>query len=93
MQGPFLVNYMGHGSVSVWDGLFSGSDAAALTNAPLSIYVSMNCLNGFFHDVYTESLAETLIKAPTGGAVAAWASSTLTSFDQQGSSTRRSSSG
>ncbi len=82
--GPFLVNYMGHGSVSVWDGLFSGSDAAALTNAPLSIYVSMNCLNGFFQDVYTESLAETLTKAPAGGAVAVWASSTLTSFDQQG---------
>jgi hypothetical protein len=82
--GPFLVNYMGHGSVSVWDGLLSGGDAAALTNAPLSIYVSMNCLNGFFHDVYTESLAETLTKAPHGGAVAVWASSTLTSFDQQG---------
>jgi hypothetical protein len=82
--GPFLVNYMGHGSVSVWDGLFSGTDAAALTNGALSIYVSMNCLNGFFHDVYTESLAETLTKAPNGGAVAAWASSTLTSFDQQG---------
>ena len=82
--GPFLVNYMGHGSVEVWDDLFSDTDAAALTNAPLSIYVSMNCLNGFFHDVYTESLAETLMKAPQGGAVAAWASSTLTSFDQQG---------
>jgi MYXO-CTERM domain-containing protein len=82
--GPFLVNYMGHGSVSVWDGLFSGTDAAALTNGPLSIYVSMNCLNGFFQDVYTESLAETLTKAPGGGAVAVWASSTLTSFDQQG---------
>ena len=82
--GPFLVNYMGHGSVSVWDDLFSGSDAAALTNTPLSIYVSMNCLNGFFQDVYTESLAETLTKAPAGGAVAVWASSTLTSFDQQG---------
>jgi len=82
--GPFLVNYLGHGSVSVWDGLLSGSDAAALTNGPLSIYVSMNCLNGFFHDVYSESLAETLTKAPGGGAVAVWASSTLTSFDQQG---------
>jgi hypothetical protein len=82
--GPFLVNYMGHGSISVWDGLFSGTDAAGLTNGPLSIYVSMNCLNGFFHDVYTESLAETLTKAPGGGAVAVWASSTLTSFDQQG---------
>ena len=91
-QGPFLVNYMGHGSVSVWDGLFSGSDAAALTNGPLSIYVSMNCLNGFFHDVYTESLAETLIKAPQGGAVAVWASSRSPRSTSRGRSTARSSS-
>jgi hypothetical protein len=82
-QGPFLVNYIGHGSVEVWDDLFSDADAAALTNAQLSIYVSMNCLNGFFHDVYTESLAESLTKAPNGGAVAVWASSTLGSFDSQ----------
>jgi hypothetical protein len=81
--GPFLVNYMGHGSVEVWDGLFSGDDATALTNQQLSIYVSMNCLNGFFQDVYTESLAESLTKAPNGGAVAVWASSTLSSFDPQ----------
>ena len=66
-------------------------DAAALANPPLSIYVGMNCLNGFFHDVYTESLAETLIKAPAGGAVAVWASSTLTSFDRRGCSIERSS--
>jgi MYXO-CTERM domain-containing protein len=82
-QGPFLVNYFGHGSVEVWDDLFSSTDAAALTNASASIYVSMNCLNGFFHDVYTTSLAEVLLEAPQGGAVAAWASSTLTSFDPQ----------
>ncbi len=82
-QGPFLVNYMGHGSVEVWDGLFSDDDATALTNQQLSIYISMNCLNGFFHDVYTESLAESLTKAPRGGAVAVWASSTLSSFDPQ----------
>jgi hypothetical protein len=82
-QGPFLVNYMGHGSVEVWDDLFSDTDATALTNQQLSIYVSMNCLNGFFQDVYTESLAETLTKAPSGGAVAVWASSTLGSFDPQ----------
>jgi MYXO-CTERM domain-containing protein len=82
-QGPFLVNYFGHGSVEVWDGLLSSTDAAALTNATSSIYVSMNCLNGFFHDLYTESLAEALLKAPNGGAVAVWASSTLTSFEPQ----------
>jgi len=81
--GPFLVNYVGHGSVEEWEGSLKGADATALTNQHLSIYVSMNCLNGFFQDVFTESLAETLMKAPTGGAVAAWASSTLTSFDRQ----------
>jgi Peptidase family C25 len=82
-QGPFLVNYMGHGSVEVWDDLFSDADATALTNQRLSITLSMNCLNGFFQDVYTESLAESLLEAPNGGAVAVWASSTLGSFDPQ----------
>jgi hypothetical protein len=80
--GPFLVNYFGHGSVEVWDGLLTGTDAAALDNARPSIYVAMNCLNGFFHDLYTTSLAERLLLAP-GGAVAVWASSTLTPFDPQ----------
>ena len=38
----------------------------------------MTCLNGYFHDLYTESLATALLKSPNGGAVAVWASSTLT---------------
>jgi hypothetical protein len=81
--GPFLVNYFGHGSVEQWDGTLTGAAASALGNLHLSIYVSMNCLNGFFHDLYTDSLAERLLKAPAGGAVAVWASSTLTSFASQ----------
>ena len=80
--GPFLVNYLGHGSVEVWDGLLDDTAAAGLSNGHPSIYVVMNCLNGFFHDLYTTSLAETLLEAP-GGAVAVWASSTLADFDQQ----------
>jgi hypothetical protein len=82
-RGPFLVNYTGHGSVAVWNKGLSGGDAAALANPTLSIYVVMNCLNGLFQDLHTESLAETLLKAPNGGAVAVWASSALTSFDPQ----------
>ncbi len=81
--GPFLVNYMGHGSVEVWDGLLSSAQASALTNSHASIYVVMNCLNGFFHDLYTTSLAESLLEAPQGGAVAVWASSTLAEFGPQ----------
>ncbi len=81
--GPFLVNYFGHGSVEVWDGLLTSAQAAALTNDHASIYVVMNCLNGFFHDLYTTSLAESLLTAPQGGAVAVWASSTLSEFAPQ----------
>jgi hypothetical protein len=43
----------------------------------------MTCLNGYFHDLYTESLAEALMKAPNGGAIAVWTSSSLTEPDQQ----------
>ena len=71
---------MGHGSATVWDGVFSGDDAGRSATQKLSIYVAMNCLNGLFQDVYTESLAESLLKAPNGGAVAVWASSALNAF-------------
>ena len=43
----------------------------------------MTCLNGFFQDVYSDSLAEALLKAKQGGAVAVWASSGLTEPDKQ----------
>ena len=79
-SGQLLVNYNGHGSVEIWgSGLFDDTAAAALVNGnKLPLVVAMNCLNGFFHDVYTQSLAEALILAPDGGAVAVWASSGLT---------------
>jgi hypothetical protein len=83
--GNLLVNYLGHGSVDVWrGGIFSGKDAEGLSNkGNLGFFVNMTCLNGFFQDVYTTSLAEELLKAPGGGAVAVWASSGLTEPDKQ----------
>ena len=79
-QGPLLVNYLGHGSTEIWrGGLLTSDDALTLSNGVrLSFLVSMTCLNGMFHDVYTESLAEAVLKAEQGGAVAVWASSGLT---------------
>jgi hypothetical protein len=79
-SGQLLVNYNGHGSVEIWgSGLFDDTAAAALVNGnKLPLVVAMNCLNGFFHDVYTQSLAEALMLAPNGGAAAVWASSGLT---------------
>jgi hypothetical protein len=38
----------------------------------------LTCLNAMFGDVYTTSLAESLLRVPDGGAVAVWASSGMT---------------
>jgi hypothetical protein len=83
-QGPLLVNFIGHGSVEIWRGILTSDDADGLINEMgLPFFVSMTCLNGFFHDVATESLAEALLKAKGGGAVAIWTSSGLTEPDKQ----------
>jgi uncharacterized repeat protein (TIGR01451 family) len=79
-SGKLLVNYLGHGSEGQWSGedLFDDDAAASLTNSnQLSVFLLMDCLNGFFHDVYAESLATALLFSPNGGAVAVWASSGL----------------
>ncbi|MFL6276342.1 MAG: C25 family cysteine peptidase [Blastocatellia bacterium] len=79
-QGRKLINYSGHGSVSLWRGeVFTSSDAGALINdGKLPVFVMMTCLNGYFHDPGMESLAESLMKVERGGAVAVWASSGMT---------------
>jgi hypothetical protein len=83
--GPLLVNYMGHGSVEIWRGsVFTADDAERLTNGNrLPFFINMTCLNGFFQDVFADTLAESLLKAGQGGAVAVWASSGLTTPDLQ----------
>jgi len=84
-QGPLLVNYFGHGSVELWNGsILSRGDADALINGwRLPFFINMTCFNGMFHDVYTESLSEALLKAEEGGAIAVWASSGLTEPEAQ----------
>jgi hypothetical protein len=79
-QGSLLVNYVGHGGMMEWRGnLFNAEDAEALTNGGrLPFFVSMTCLNGFFQAPYGDSLAEVLLKAEQGGAVAVWTSSGMT---------------
>lgn len=79
-QGASLVSFIGHGSVDIWaHGLFSAADARGLANGDrLPLVLSMTCLNGLFHDVLSECMAEALLKAENGGAAAVWASSGLT---------------
>ena len=80
-SGALLVNYDGHGAEQQWSfaDLFNNDDAQALSNGGrLPVYLLMDCLNGFFQDVYAQSLAESIILAPNGGGVAVWASSGFT---------------
>ncbi|HKN75891.1 MAG TPA: C25 family cysteine peptidase [Candidatus Acidoferrum sp.] len=87
-NGPLLVNYSGHGAEEQWsfEDLLDDTSAATLTNGnQLSVYLLMDCLNGFFQDVYATSLAQSLILAPNGGAVAVWASSGFTNQPPQAS--------
>ncbi len=67
-SGALLVNYVGHGSVGVWrGGYFETNDAELLTNGrQLPFFVAMTCLNGFFTDLNSDSLAEALSKAEEG---------------------------
>ena len=79
-SGQLLVNYAGHGSEDEWSGddIFDTTAANSLTNgSSLPVFLIMDCLNGYFQDVYDEPLAVTLMLAPNGGAVAVLASSGL----------------
>jgi len=84
-RGSLLTNYVGHGSVEIWSNyVFDSTMASSLTNGDkLPFVVTMNCLNGYFHDMFTFSLAEALMNNANGGAIGVWASSALTSPDQQ----------
>jgi uncharacterized repeat protein (TIGR01451 family) len=78
-NGSLLVNYIGHGSVEVWSDVFSTGAALSLNNGNrLPFVVAMNCLNGYFHDLFTDSLGEALLRNGNGGAIGVWASSALT---------------
>jgi uncharacterized repeat protein (TIGR01451 family) len=79
--GALIVNYDGHGAEQQWSfsDIFDNNDAQALNNSGrLPVYLLMDCLNGFFQDVYAESLSKAIILAPNGGGVAVWASSGFT---------------
>ncbi len=82
-QGPSFIQFLGHGSQGVWQGLLSSDEVPTLAAADYPPVVSaMTCLNGFFHDVFQDSLGERLLRAPRGAA-AVWTSSTLDDSHQQ----------
>jgi CSLREA domain-containing protein len=79
-RGASLVSYAGHGGIALWasESIFESADVASLTpQARQPIVMTMNCLNGFFHFPYFDALAESLLKAGSKGAVAAFSPSGL----------------
>jgi hypothetical protein len=84
--GTALVNWMGHGEDLTWSksDVFNTGLVPSLTNSwQLPVVVAMDCLNGYFQDPTETTLAEALLKAPNGGAVAVWTSSGLTLLTSQ----------
>ena len=75
------MGYFGHGSVTQWgkDNLFTVKDVASLQNGDrLPLVINMTCLTGLFTHPKVQSLTETLLWKPDGGAVAVLAPTSLT---------------
>ena len=70
-DGASLVSYIGHGGIRMWanENIFNTADVETLANqSQQPFFVTMNCLNGFFHFPFFDSLAEALVKAEGRGA-------------------------
>jgi hypothetical protein len=79
-EGAGLLSYLGHGGIHLWaqENIFNSSQVSTL--APQSrqpLVLTLNCLNGYFHFPYFNSLGEELVKAEGKGAVAAFSPSGL----------------
>jgi hypothetical protein len=72
-EGCLVVNFLGHGSDVRWSHEHL-LDTTAVTNLNnnnnLPFVVSLSCLNGYFHWPTYKSLAEALLVAQNGGAIA-----------------------
>ncbi|MGH9390637.1 MAG: C25 family cysteine peptidase [Vicinamibacteria bacterium] len=79
-EGASLVSYVGHGGIHLWadENVLDVGDVAGLAAQPQQpVLLTMNCLNGYFHFPYFDSLSEELLKAEGRGAIAAFSPSGL----------------
>lgn len=79
-DGASLTSYIGHGGIHLWGDelFFKNADVASMASqSQQPLLLTMNCLNGYFHFPYFDSLAEELLQAPGKGAIAAFAPSGL----------------
>ena len=86
-DGSLIVNYVGHGSIDTWseDRLLSSEQIGSLGNEGRQpMMILMSCLLGFFGHPERDAMAEELLLAEDGGAVAVFAPSSLTLSSDQG---------
>jgi len=79
-DGASIVSYIGHGGIHLWadENFFNTADVPLLSpQAQQPLLITMNCLNGFYHFPYFDSLAEALVTAENRGAIAAFSPSGL----------------
>jgi Peptidase family C25 len=85
-SGAIVVNYFGHGQIYNWTNgnILRNTDAPNLNNIKRpSLMTMVACLNGAFAETNLESLAEAVMKTPTGGAFAVWSASASNTADAQ----------
>jgi hypothetical protein len=83
-EGVSLMSYIGHGGIHLWanENFFNRGDVAPLSpQSQQPLFVTMNCLNGYFHFPYFNSLSEETLKAEGKGAIAAFSPSGLSLND------------
>jgi hypothetical protein len=79
-QGASLMSYMGHGGIHLWaqENIFDTSRVSSLSPRPRQpLVLTLNCLNGYFHFPYFNSLGEELAKAEGKAALAVFSPSGL----------------
>ena len=79
-EGASLMSYLGHGGIVIWasENVFNLWDVDSLEpQAQQPLLLTMNCLNGYYHFPFFNSLSEELVKAEGKGAIAAFSPSGL----------------
>jgi hypothetical protein len=73
-EGASVMSYLGHGGIHLWasENIFDTAAVSLLARQERQpILLTLNCLNGYFHFPYFDSLSEALVGAEGRGAIAA----------------------
>ncbi len=82
-QGPWLVNYIGHGGMDrlADESILRIDDVSVLSNTRYPVFLALTCVAGRFSVPGFDSLSEVMCLDPAGGFSAAWSPSGLSYND------------